>query len=1429
MALLKKSCEKIILIIVTISILIMFCATPASYAKLDLKDGEFYYAGTTKGTYTVKEGIFSWLLDNIGQIADWLLGIMTMGFRMVFVGWTALIEKLLTWALETTVGVNVEGEEVEGMSSTNLSSITDSSNNVTVQAIVYNQVPAFDINFFNNEYDKTVSGTGTKYKCDKCGEYAEKCCTESGCSCECKGNCDGCKKYLAALAIDQEANPPIVVQIKNGVATWYYILRLLSLAAMLVVLIGIGIKMAISTIASEKAVYKRMLVDWVIGMIILFAIHYLMLFIININEYLVESIKNAANQVNTVEMKQLAPVKEKEGGAAGKETEKTNEDLEIDIYEATRTRAYDAKLSNGLTGMVMYMTLVYFAIRYSIVYIQRYLTLIVLTLMGPPVGVAYALQKVFSGKSSTLKTWMTEYVMNVIIQTVHAIIYGVFISTALVLSLESVAGTIVALILMNYGLKAEKTFRKIFKMGEGDSLLGHTADAGDAEKVKQNMDAMTGLIVGAKPAAKALMNTPYAKALKGVGKIGAVGVGGLALGGAKIGKAAKDKFGKTDNEKFERAVDKEMDKNGEGSAFKRDAYGRDTESEAQYDARRNAAKAAVLLKNPKFAKKQNADGADVKQLIEKGEDKLKAEVVEATNNLANNPNDPNAKEKFNTAMGNYEKYMNNEVTTGDIAKAHGERLIDIKNTFDVGKGYNPLENIGNIATGIFGTKHKDMKTGKYVSDNNGYYENFKPSNLLGLTPEDKKILKEQLLTPMMHGLGGMAAMFVGMGTLVANPKLGMGLLAGGTVGAKKIFSKPAKDKKYNGRYGHARFGTPTMRKMEKEAVKRANQEWDKLVTDNVKNNHPALYSRLKNDLENGSKLNWKDSFVKNLKNAGVGTVGVATLGAIGGGGIAVVPLAGVAGAGFMSRTFIKHSGLAGNLDTINEHAAKQFKKQQVQFIEDFKNIQASIQKGEMNFTAEKQEEKYMIEEFKKQGYRYDPKTGTIEAIENWNPDTNNISREEEKKQKEDDAKKQFEAVMIELYAAQGMKYDPKTGLPIPNGDTGYTKKDEEKLKSKIETDDILITDKDIRDINKTIDKAILAALKNNKDFDINSEQNQDDIIKNVEGELKDILGSNAKLEEIFKDGKKGLVSAIKNKSSELEARNPMLKLSDEEKTSIQVAINELSEGKKDFSEVKAEDVMARMKFSDGSQKPSTNDGSRQANSKNDGSARVESAVKKYVEAIQSSKVVEPPERAGRKTVGEAKESVKKSVEKRRKKIQDILNSDIGNLDKAYVDEIVDQKNNESIGGSVDSSDILELLFMKKELETINDYGSKELKLEKGIKGYKEAVKDKTKAAMEYYGAELELKSFERDNPDLFDKDGKVKLSIKDIKRSKNYNSENKEEQLDKIKRIKDIQRELESLKTKKDSSEENLKIKGPIIDIGKSTESLFGKNKLFDI
>ena len=145
----------------------------------------------------------------------------------------------------------------------------------------------------------------------------------------------------------------------------------------------------------------------------------------------------------------------------------------------------------------------------------------------------------------------------------------------------------------------------------------------------------------------------------------------------------------------------------------------------------------------------------------------------------------------------------------------------------------------------------------------------------------------------------------------------------------------------------------------------------------------------------------------------------------------------------------------------------------------------------------------------------------------------------------------------------------------------------------------------------------------------------------------------------------------------------------------------------------------------------------------------------------------------------------------------------------------------STSGVVDSSDILELLLMKKELETINEYGSKELRLEKGTAGYKEAVKEKSSKAIDYYRAELEVKSFQMDNPDLFDENGKVKNKVGDIISSKKYTESKKEEKIREVKKIKDIQRELSELKSKKESSESDLKTKGPIVNVKDATNRLF--------
>ena len=74
-----------------------------------------------------------------------------------------------------------------------------------------------------------------------------------------------------------------VLILKEAIATWYYLIRTISIAVMLLALIFIGIKMATTTIASEKAFFQRMLFDWVAGMILVFGIHYIMVFILQLN------------------------------------------------------------------------------------------------------------------------------------------------------------------------------------------------------------------------------------------------------------------------------------------------------------------------------------------------------------------------------------------------------------------------------------------------------------------------------------------------------------------------------------------------------------------------------------------------------------------------------------------------------------------------------------------------------------------------------------------------------------------------------------------------------------------------------------------------------------------------------------------------------------------------------------------------------------------------------------------------------------------------------------------------------------------------------------------------------------------------------------------------------------------------------------------
>lgn len=1412
MAQIKSMTKKLLVIIITISLLISFVATPSAQAKLTLEEGEFYYSGTTKGTYKAKTSIFAWLLNNIGDIADWLLGIITMGFRMVFVGWTALIEKILTWTLEGTTGVNVDGENV---SSTDLTSLTDSSNNVTVQAIVYNQVPALSIDFFNLEYDKTYSGTGKKLHCQKCEQDVDKCCTSTGCSCKCKGNCDDCRRYIAALNVTGD---PVIVQIKKVVATWYYIMRFLSAAAMLIVFLGVGIKMAISTIASEKAVYKRMLVDWVVGAIIVFSIHYLMIFVVHLNNILVDTVKESAKELNKVSMMQLAEKSEDV-------IEYTNEELEIDIYEAVRTRAYDAKLVNGMIGMIMYMTLVYFAIRYTIVYLKRLLTLIVLTLMAPAVGVAYALQKVFSGKSSSLTTWMTEYIMNVLIQVVHAIIYSVFISTALVMSLQSVSGMILALILMNYALKAEKTFRTIFKMGGNGSLLDDTASSGDADKIQSTMDSAKGLVMGAKPMANALMNSPYAKALKGVGKVGvAAGLGVASLGKSGV-DAIKEHRESTKGARLEDAVDKKMIK----ELGSEENFAKFVESDG-YEDRRSEVKAEILAKHPKkYGTKQTPSeaGADanLKTLFKKGEQGLRQDIVDALKS--------GDKTSIDAAIGNYNKFTNygGGLTQAQIAKAHAENLVDVENHFNIKHksdgSVGLLRGLGGLSAGVFGTKHYDYKTGKMVSDNNGLYTQLSSEKLLGLTAEDKKLLKQEVFAPITKGLGGIAAMFVGMGTIVAHPKLGMGLLAGGYAGASGALKRKIDPTAYNGTYSFARFSTPTMKKMQKEAVKRARDEWNKGVVDNVKDNHPDLYKKIQHDLGASGKL--KNQAI-DLRDGAALSLSVGTIGAIGGVMPQVVPLATVAGAGFMAKKLMGHTGFQQNLDRINKHSAKQLREQQMAFLKNGMDIQAAIEAEVFEQKYQENAARMLEDEMAKQGLVFD------EDKKEW------VDAQEK-------AKEDYDKVMVELYAQQGMEYDPKTGITKSTESDQDTKKivtiEEDDIRPEALGENAKISANAIKEIKKELDREIEFQLKTMQNFDINDATVQGNIIKKLNSKLSDakIIGKNVSVEDLFKEGSgKDFRSLVKNRAQVIQnndrASQTALKgMKPEVQEKVKDALFSITQESEPGKTITVQDVMSRMQQfdkgidktkasirTDGSQKVSSKDGTVQvpksdgsvaasASASKDGSLKLSTMdqvkIQEYIANIQSR---EQPrtvaaETKSEKSVQDRSTEARTKAVTRKRKLDQIMKMDLSDADVDGMIDTVSKGEQISINrttiASEDSQNALEMLFLKKELESINQFAMDELKPKDGSKGYKEASKDEGKKKYEYYEAKIEYDHAQLAQKQDSNSVTEVELNI--------------------------LKRNVENKKKDWDTSKAQKVINGPIMNVGDFVESVVSDNTPYEV
>lgn len=235
-----------------------------------------------------------------------------------------------------------------------------------------------------------------------------------------------------------------MLTIRQNIAMWYYALRNLAVVILLIILVYVGIRMALSTVAEEEAKYKKMLKDWLVSFILVFLLHYIIIFTIGTSNGLVD-----------IFSKSLATTS-KFGNA----------------INDTLANSLKISLSVGLGSAVVYLLLCVLTLIFLIMYIKRMITVSFLILIAPIITITYSIDKMGDGKSQAVNMWLKEFVYNVLIQPFHCVIYLVFGSTAVSLMNGSLASSVLAIIMIIFILQAEKIIKQIFgfkasSLGEG--------------------------------------------------------------------------------------------------------------------------------------------------------------------------------------------------------------------------------------------------------------------------------------------------------------------------------------------------------------------------------------------------------------------------------------------------------------------------------------------------------------------------------------------------------------------------------------------------------------------------------------------------------------------------------------------------------------------------------------------------------------------------------------------------------------------------------------------------------------------------------------------------------------------------------------------------------------------------------------------------
>ena len=261
----------------------------------------------------------------------------------------------------------------------------------------------------------------------------------------------------------------LIMEIRTLIANWYYAFRNFVIVVFLCILIYVGIRMAISSVAEDKAKYKNMLKNWGVGLALVMILHIIIIVIININSQLLMLIK--PTNINTGEY--------------------TN--LMSELFK----QAFWFDFTTSFGSVILYSILTVLTFVFLIIYIKRMITISFLICVAPLITVTYPIDKAGDNKSQILNSWLKEFITDVLIQFFHCVIYVVLVQSSFNNMLSSgplnFGAMFISIIMTCCIFYVEGVVKKLFGLDKGGATFLKTlAMGGILSKVGSNLKVIRG-------------------------------------------------------------------------------------------------------------------------------------------------------------------------------------------------------------------------------------------------------------------------------------------------------------------------------------------------------------------------------------------------------------------------------------------------------------------------------------------------------------------------------------------------------------------------------------------------------------------------------------------------------------------------------------------------------------------------------------------------------------------------------------------------------------------------------------------------------------------------------------------------------------------------------------------------------------------------